>query len=65
MCHSNLDLRRRDINQRLEQKTDIPVLFITQVIGMALGLKANELGLGRHLVPVKFPAKTLATQAVP
>jgi len=65
MCHSNLDLRRSDINQRLEQPTDIPVLFITQVIGMALGLKANELGLGRHLVPVKFPAKALVTQAVP
>jgi heterodisulfide reductase subunit B len=65
MCHSNLDLRRSDINQRLEQKTDIPVLFITQVIGMALGLKANELGLGRHLVPVKFPAKAVVTQAVP
>jgi heterodisulfide reductase subunit B len=65
MCHSNLDLRRSDINQRLEQKTDIPVLFITQVIGMALGLRANELGLGRHLVPVKFPAKALVTQAVP
>ena len=64
MCHSNLDLRRRDINQRLEQKTDIPVLFITQVIGMALGLPAKELGLGRHLVRVKFPPKA-ATQAVP
>jgi heterodisulfide reductase subunit B len=65
MCHSNLDLRRSDINQRLEQKTDIPVLFITQVIGMALGLPPKELGLGRHLVPVKFPAKAPVTQAVP
>jgi heterodisulfide reductase subunit B len=65
MCHSNLDLRRSDINQRLEQKTDIPVLFITQVIGMALGLPPKELGLERHLVPVKFPAKAAVTQAVP
>ena len=65
MCHSNLDLRRSDINQRLEQKTDIPVLFITQVIGIALGLPPKELGLGRHLVPVKFPAKAPVTQAVP
>jgi heterodisulfide reductase subunit B2 len=65
MCHSNLDLRRRDINQRLEQKTDIPVLFITQVIGMALGLSPKELGLERHFVPVKFPAKAAVTQAVP
>jgi heterodisulfide reductase subunit B len=57
MCHSNLDLRRGEINQRLDAKTDIPVLFITQVIGLALGLSAKELGLGRHFVPVKFPAK--------
>jgi heterodisulfide reductase subunit B2 len=62
MCHSNLDLRRADINQRLEQKTDIPVLFITQVIGLALGLKPKDLGLERHLVPVKFPAKPLVAQ---
>jgi heterodisulfide reductase subunit B len=58
MCHSNLDLRRGEINQRLDAKTDIPVLFITQVIGLALGLSEKELGLGRHFVPVQFPAKT-------
>ncbi len=60
MCHSNLDLRRGEINQRLDQKTDIPVLFITQVIGLALGLSEKELGLGRHFVPVKFPVKPVA-----
>ena len=57
MCHSNLDLRRGEINQRLDKRTDIPVLFITQVIGLALGLSEKELGLGRHFVPVQFPAK--------
>jgi heterodisulfide reductase subunit B len=65
MCHSNLDLRRAEINQRLDAKTDIPVLFITQVIGLALGLSAKELGLGRHFVPVVFPAKPAALAAVP
>ena len=64
MCHSNLDLRRGEINQRLEAKTDIPVLFITQVIGLALGLSAKELGLSRHFVPVKFPPKPVALPAV-
>jgi heterodisulfide reductase subunit B len=59
MCHSNLDLRRGEINQRLDQKTDIPVLFITQVIGLALGLSEKELGLGRHFVPVRFPTKPI------
>jgi heterodisulfide reductase subunit B len=63
MCHSNLDLRRAEINQRLDTKTDIPVLFITQVIGLALGLSAKELGLGRHFVPVQFPVKPVANPA--
>jgi heterodisulfide reductase subunit B len=65
MCHSNLDLRRAEINQRLDVKTDIPVLFITQVIGLALGLSEKELGLGRHFVPVSFPAKPVAAAAAP
>jgi heterodisulfide reductase subunit B len=64
MCHSNLDLRRGEINRRLEAKTTIPVLFITQVIGLALGIPRKQLGLARHFVPVKFPAKPAATQAV-
>jgi len=61
MCHSNLDLRRGEINQRLEAegaaKSAIPVLYITQVIGLALGIPGKKLGLGRHFVKVKLPAK--------
>jgi heterodisulfide reductase subunit B len=57
MCHSNLDLRRGEINQRLKPATQIPVLFITQVIGLALGLPAKQLGLHRHFVPVKLPTQ--------
>ncbi|MBN2574244.1 MAG: CoB--CoM heterodisulfide reductase iron-sulfur subunit B family protein [Deltaproteobacteria bacterium] len=64
MCHSNLDLRRREINRRMEKPTLIPVLFITQVIGLALGLSEKRLGLKRHFVPVKLPAKTLPAQVV-
>lgn len=65
MCHSNLDLRRGDINQHLEAKIDIPVLYITQVIGLALGIPGKKLGFGRHFVKVKFPAKPANPQAVP
>ncbi|PIP54651.1 MAG: heterodisulfide reductase subunit B [Bacteroidetes bacterium CG23_combo_of_CG06-09_8_20_14_all_32_9] len=50
MCHSNLDMRRPDINSLLTAKIDIPVLFITQLIGMALGIPAEKLGLHRHFV---------------
>ncbi len=55
MCHSNLDLRRGAINRALGAEHTLPVLFITQVIGLALGLSAGELGLERHFVPVALP----------
>ena len=52
MCHSNLDMRRKDIEKFSKRKFTIPVLYITQVIGLALGLSHKELGLQRHFVPV-------------
>jgi heterodisulfide reductase subunit B2 len=61
MCHSNLDMRRGAINGVLDRDADIPVLFITQVIGLALGLPASELGLKRHFVPVNLPGEKAAS----
>ncbi len=36
LCHSNLDLRQKAMTTRGEQP--LPILFITQVVGLALGL---------------------------
>jgi heterodisulfide reductase subunit B len=55
MCHSNLDLRRKAINDYNHKKYTIPAIYITQAIGLALGLDKKALGLHRHIVPVKFP----------
>jgi heterodisulfide reductase subunit B len=65
MCHSNLDLRRPEINDYLQEECGIPVLFVTQMIGLALGLELQKLGLKRHMVPVEFkePASAGACQA--
>lgn len=54
MCHSNLDMRRKEIEKYSGRKFDIPVLYITQAIGLALGIPAKKLGLQRHFVPVKI-----------
>jgi heterodisulfide reductase subunit B len=54
MCHSNLDMRRPDINKYLEKKFNIPVLFVTQAIGLAIGLAPEKVGLNRHFVEVKI-----------
>jgi heterodisulfide reductase subunit B len=54
MCHSNLDMRRGAINSYLGEKIDIPVLYATQALGMAMGLDRKALGLQRHFVAVNF-----------
>jgi heterodisulfide reductase subunit B len=54
MCHSNLDLRRPAITEYLQKEHAIPAMFITQVVGLALGLDSKALGLHRHMVPVEF-----------
>jgi heterodisulfide reductase subunit B len=60
MCHSNLDLRRPELEESLGRKTDIPVLFITQAIGYALGMSDSELGMQRNSVNVDTSKFTTA-----
>jgi heterodisulfide reductase subunit B len=52
MCHSNLDMRRKEINEYLGEKVDIPVLYVTQAIGLATGVSREDLSLRRHFVKV-------------
>jgi heterodisulfide reductase subunit B2 len=54
MCHSNLDMRRSDINKYWKTEYKIPVIFVTQAIGLAIGLTAKKVGLERHFVEVKI-----------
>ena len=55
MCHLNLDMRRPNIEKHAGKKFNIPVIYITQALGLALGLAPKKLGLQRHKVAVKFP----------
>ena len=50
MCQSNLDMRRKHIDNYLSRKTRIPILYITQAIGLAVGLNREELGLKKLFV---------------
>lgn len=51
MCQSNLDLRRPEIKKQLKKDINIPVFFITQALGLSMGIPAKELGLDKHFVP--------------
>jgi heterodisulfide reductase subunit B len=54
MCHSNLDMRRPAIESYLQRKIDIPVIYITQAIALAMGLSPEQAGTQRHFVPVNL-----------
>ena len=51
LCHSNLDFRQAAMT--LRDQTPMPVLFLTQLVGLAIGLPEDALGLSRHFVDTK------------
>ncbi|NWF89845.1 MAG: CoB--CoM heterodisulfide reductase iron-sulfur subunit B family protein [Ignavibacteriaceae bacterium] len=50
MCHSNLDMRQRAIKKLYPSHEEIPVLYLSELIGIALGLNGKELGINLHFV---------------
>ncbi len=52
LCHANLDGRQQQINNKFDTSFNIPILYFTQLIGLALGIKAKDLGLFKHLTEV-------------
>jgi heterodisulfide reductase subunit B len=51
MCHANLDMRQLDIASRLGTKHDMPIIYLSELLGISLGLKPKELGLDKHFIP--------------
>jgi heterodisulfide reductase subunit B2 len=50
LCQVNLDLRQMDIKKRTGRQYDMPVLYITQLIGLCLGIPQEKLGLNKLVV---------------
>jgi len=50
MCQVNLDLRQLDIKKKLGHDYDMPILYITQLLGLALGIAPEELGLNKLMI---------------
>lgn len=56
MCHSNLDMRQRTIRAKQPDHRSIPILYITELIGMAFGVDRKKLGLDKHFIEPAFDA---------
>ena len=50
LCQINLDAYQSQVNSQFNTSYNIPVLFVTQLIGVALGIPAKELALSKNIV---------------
>ena len=50
MCQINLDLRQLDIKKQLGKEYNMPIVYITQLIGLCLGVPQNRLGLDKLMI---------------
>lgn len=50
LCHVNLDAHQKQIEEVFQEQFNLPILYFTQLIGLAFGLKAEALGLEKHFV---------------
>ena len=50
MCQLNLDGYQARVNGYFNTQFKLPILYFTQMIGIAFGLDPNKLGFGKELV---------------
>lgn len=50
MCQINLDLRQQDITKLSSKKFDMPIIYISQLLGLCLGISPEDLGLNKLMV---------------
>ena len=53
LCSTNLELRQPDIEKKYNVSYNLPILYITEIVGLALGIKPRKLGLDKHIISTK------------
>ena len=53
LCQMNVEAYQKRVNRAFGTSYQVPVLYFTQLLGLALGCSETELGLQRNLIPLK------------
>jgi heterodisulfide reductase subunit B len=53
MCQMNVDAYQGEMNRYYHSDVEMPIIFFTQLVGLALGLEPGQLGFGREFVSTK------------
>jgi heterodisulfide reductase subunit B len=64
LCHVNLDLKQSQINKALGTDYSVPILYLSQVMGIALGLSFDDVMLSKNVVdPAPLVKRAIAEGA--
>ncbi|MBN2474427.1 MAG: CoB--CoM heterodisulfide reductase iron-sulfur subunit B family protein [Pirellulales bacterium] len=53
MCQLNLDAYQRQVNNYFSTSYNIPIVFFTQMLGLAFGIEPGKLGIGKEIIPIE------------
>ena len=53
LCHLNLDGYQPKAMQQAQRDINIPIIHLPQLLGLAMGFDAKEMGLSRHIISAK------------
>ncbi|MEB3227650.1 MAG: CoB--CoM heterodisulfide reductase iron-sulfur subunit B family protein [Synechocystis sp.] len=53
LCHLQLDSRQPEVGKVLGTELDLPILHLPQLVGLAMDIEPQALGLDRHVVSTK------------
>ncbi len=65
MCQLNLDAYQGATNKRFGTDFEIPVVFFTQLVGLAFGFEAKALGFGREMVTANRALSRIGVEPPP
>jgi heterodisulfide reductase subunit B len=50
MCQVNLECYQQQVNQEFGTRFSVPVVYFTQLMGLAFGIPGKDLGIGKEIV---------------
>lgn len=60
MCQVNLDMRQLDVEKQMSKKYDMPIVYITQLLGLCLGVDKEKLGLDKMMITAEGVVKAIS-----
>lgn len=65
LCHISLDTYQKEAGRQVGEDLNMPIFHFPQLIGLAMGMDANTLGLKRHMVDTQSALEKLGPVGTP